>query len=175
MITIDGTTWDVPCTIERTSEMTASEISGLLLDKTYFNDVIGTYMRYSVTLAFTPMRNRGLASESDYYEVYELLTDPVNAHAFTMPYNGNDLNITARVESVSDALVRLPGNVEYWQGITFEAISIAPTKTYTLDEAINTGMPALPDAASPSAGDTYTYTGETWEITDYEDADGTRY
>ena len=167
--TVDGTTWDVPCKIEREAEMTASEISGMMLDKTYFNDVIGTYMRYTVSLAVP------FGQESDYYELYEVLTDPVAYHTIVLPYNQSNLTLNARIEVVSDEYVRTPGDGRYWRGTTFEAIAVAPTKTYTLDEAIDAGMPALPDVSTPSTGDTYTYNGETWEITDYDDADSTRY
>ena len=44
---IDGLEWNVPCQIERTSEMTPSEISGMLLDKSYFNDVVAKIGRAS--------------------------------------------------------------------------------------------------------------------------------
>ena len=33
MWSIDGSNWDVPCTIEREAEVTASEVSGMLLNK----------------------------------------------------------------------------------------------------------------------------------------------
>ena len=46
MFSVDGVQWDVPCRIVRTAEIAASEISGMLLDRTYFNDVLGTWMRY---------------------------------------------------------------------------------------------------------------------------------
>ena len=49
--TVDGVEWNIPCTIERTAEITASEISGLLLNRNYFNDVLGTYMRYTISIA----------------------------------------------------------------------------------------------------------------------------
>lgn len=68
MITIDGYQWPVPCDIEREAEMTPSEISGMMLDKTYFNDVLGTYMRYDVSLAVPPKLER------EYDEIYETLT-----------------------------------------------------------------------------------------------------
>jgi hypothetical protein len=38
MFVLDGMSWDIPCDIERIAEMKASEISGMLLDKSYFND-----------------------------------------------------------------------------------------------------------------------------------------
>ena len=44
MLTIDGVVYDVKVDVRRTAEMTASDISGLMMDKSYFNDVLGTYL-----------------------------------------------------------------------------------------------------------------------------------
>lgn len=166
---IDGIPWDVPCSVKRTAEMTASEISGMLLDKTYFNDVIGTYMSYTVALAVP------FDMENEYAALYDMLTDPVAFHSMTFPYNGEDLNINARIQVVSDDYVRQPNNGRYWRNTEFTAIATAPTRTYTLSEAITYGMPELPDAVAPGVGDTYTYNGSEWEVTDYDDADNTQY
>ena len=99
MISIDGAEWDVPCDLERTADITPSEISGMMLDKTYFNDVLGTFLTYDVTIAVPP------TMEEEYFQIYEALTDPVESHQFVMPYNGDTVELTARVESVRDALV----------------------------------------------------------------------
>lgn len=172
---IDGVVFDYHCTINRTSEMTASEISGLLLDKSYFNDVIGTFMRYEVTVAFPIIRNTGRAENSDYYTIYNILNDPVDAHTFVFPYNDSDVTVTARVESVHDVYVRLPREFEYWRGIQFEVIAIAPTKTYTLSEAITRGFAPLPDEGSAQIGDLYQYTADGWVLVTYTNADNVSY
>ncbi len=167
--TIDGTTWDIPCNIEREAEMTPSDISGLMLNKVYFNDVIGTYMRYTISIAVP------FGMESEYASLYEVLTDPKSHHTMVLPYNGSTITISARIEVVSDAYVRKPGGGNYWRDTKFTAISCAPSKTYTQSQASSAGLPALPDVENPSEGSTYTYTNGEWEVTDYDDADGTRY
>ena len=50
MLTIDGVVYDVKVDVRRTAEMTASDISGLMMDKSYFNDVLGTYICTDVAL-----------------------------------------------------------------------------------------------------------------------------
>ena len=35
---IDGLEWQYPCQITREAKLTASDISGMMLDKSYFND-----------------------------------------------------------------------------------------------------------------------------------------
>lgn len=170
MFTIDGLTWDVPCSIERTSEMTASDISGLMLDKSYFNDVLGTYMKYSIKIV-VPFDMR-----DEFNAIYEAITSPVDGHTMVLPYNGSTITITARIVSISDVYVRLAGGETYWKGITFEAISNYPSKTMELDEVIAAGRTPMPDVAEPSIGDTYTWDGDEWvPAQTYTDADNIAY
>lgn len=156
MFTIDGITWDIPCTITRTAEIKASDISGLMLDKSYFNDVIGTYMSYTIKLAVPN------GKVTQYAEIYEALTNPVDGHTFVLPYNDDTLNLTARVANVSDVYVRLPGGGMTWRGISFTAIGINPTKVNTLDTVLSMGRAPVPVIAMPEIGDTYTYTSNGW-------------
>ena len=123
MITIDGVSWTIPCDITRTAEIKPSEISGLLLNKTYFNDVLGIYMNYEISLVANP------ASMADYYAIYEIITQPVGEHTFVFPYNGSTITVVGRVEEISDVYVRLPNGATYWKGISFEVTANEPSKT----------------------------------------------
>ena len=156
MITIDGYEWDVPCDIEREAEMTPSEISGLMLDRSYFNDVLGTYMRYDVTLAVPPSR------EADYATLYETLTDPVDAHMFVLPYNQTTLNLTARVENVQDVLVYTTTRRQLWKGIKFTVIANHPTKSMSLGKVIDRGKSPLPEVIGLPIGTLYVLTENGW-------------
>lgn len=167
--TVDGIEWDVPCKIERVAEVTASEISGMLLDKTYFNDVLGTWLRYTVSLAVP------IGREREYTLLYETLADPIDAHSFTFPYNQGDISVTARVEVISDEYVRNPSGGRYWRSTSFQAVSIAPTKTYSLDEAITRGLAPLPQEGGAQVGDMFEYTSSGWEQVSFDDADGIYY
>lgn len=170
MFMIDGLIWDVPCKIERTAEITPSEISGLMLDKSYFNDVLGTYMSYTISMA-VPLNMR-----EEYAQIYEAITNPVDGHTLVLPYNNGMIEITARIASISDVYVRLPGGQNYWKGIQFTAIANYPTKAMTLGEMVVTGRAPFPAVADPSEGDTYTYTNGGWvPAVTYEDADGIYY
>jgi hypothetical protein len=129
---IDGARWEYPCQIERTAEVTASDLSSLMLDKSYFNDVLGTWLRYSLTLA-VPIGN-----EPDYYAIYDALTAPVEGHDFTLPYNSTDIDFFGRVLSVSDVWIQMTdGN--YWKGTRFEIIASEPSKEATLDDVVTRG------------------------------------
>lgn len=163
---IDGLVWPYPCQIERVAELKASELSGLMLDLSYFNDAQGTWMRYTVTLAVP------FGYEDDYAAIYEQLTKPVDGHQFVMPYNNSDITLTARVLQVSDALVRMPGDKRYWKGTTFEIVANQPSKLTTLNETLIRGRTPWPDLAVVTVGDTYTYTENGWQpAQSYPDGD----
>ena len=166
---VDGMEWNFPVDIERVAEVTASEISGMLLNKTYFNDVIGTFLQYTITLV-VPFGN-----ESAYTELYEILTDPVDAHSFVLPYNEGSITITGRVKNISDVYRKLANGKYHWKGIKFDVISNNPHKTHTLGEAITRGISPIPDIAGAEEGDTYTYNGTAWVVAEFEDADEKAY
>ena len=165
MFTIDGITWPVPCQIECVSEVRPSQISGLLLDKSWFNDVVGTYLSYTVALAI-PMNLR-----EQYGQLYETLTDPVDGHVFTLPYDQGDLTVTGRVRDVSDQYVRLSGGEVVWKGPRFTIVSNHPSKQMSLGETLARGRAPLPDIAAAHPGDIYTYTPTGWQKTPYSNAD----
>ena len=157
MITVDGIQWPIPCDIKRTAEIKASDISGMLMDRSYFYDVLGTYMQYEISLIPSPQ------DMGAYYALWEQLSQPVDGHTFTLPYNGDTIEITGRVGSVSDVYVRMPNGGVYWKGVSFVVTSNAPTKTMSLSEVISRGLTPLPDVEEPEIGDTYTYTANGWE------------
>lgn len=156
MWSIDGTVWDIPCTIERTSEMTASEISGMMLDKSYFNDVIGTYLKYSIRLEVP------FGSEDNYVDLYEILNEPVDGHQFQLPYAGGLLAITGRVESIKDVYMRNADGTLHWKGIQFDIIANHPSKEMKLSEVISRGATPLPDESDVDVGATYNYSAQGW-------------
>lgn len=120
MFTIDGVAWSIPCDIKRGADIRESEVSGYLLNREYYADVIGVYLQYEVTLVPDP------ASMSDYYALYELLTQATGDHTFILPYNGETVTLRGRISSPSDVYV-LRGNVAvYWKGMRFTVTSNTP-------------------------------------------------
>ena len=162
MWSIDGNNWDVPCTIERVAEVTPSEVSGMLLNKQYFNDVIGTFMKYTIAIAVP------VGMESDYKYIYEVLTEPVEAHTFVFPYNDATIQITGRVETVSDKYYPGANNSNGWRGTKFTVIANHPSKELSLSQAIQRGMMPLPLVQHANAGDVYVY-DSGWQSQDVSD------
>ena len=121
MFSIDNIQWNLPCDIERKSEIESSSISGKLTTGEYFNDVIGTFIKYDVKLVANPQR------KSDYYALYEAITNPVRQHTFVFPYNGQTKQFVGRVESIRD-IYKKTGNEFHWTGISFTVVSNEPIK-----------------------------------------------
>lgn len=173
MFTVDGISWDIPCDITRVSEVTASDISGILMDGTYFNDVIGTYLSYTVKLAVP------LNMKQAYARLYETLNQAVEGHDFVFPYNRSTAEVHGRVTNISDVYVRMPNNGIHWTGIQFTVISNVPAKRQTLTGAINSGLPNGPMADVLDDGDSYTYdsSANAWTPTtfEYRDVDDETY
>ena len=150
MIQVDNITWAIPCKIVRKAELTASEISGLMLDKSWFNDVLGTFLSYTVSIA-APQ-----SMLNEYSALYEAITDPYDGHTFVLPYNQGTVQITGRVVSVQDTHYQLAGGASYWEGCTFEIISNYPTKTLSLGEVISRGRaPSPPQTSYPDGDERY--------------------
>lgn len=169
MFTVDGMEWNFPCDIERITEMTESEISGMLLNKQYFNDVIGTYLKYTVTLVVP------FGHMNEYSRLHGILTEPVESHVFVLPYNQTNITINARVASISDVYRRMADGSAHWKGIKFDVISNNPIKTQTLGEAITRGIASLPDISGAQEGVPYIYNGTEWVEADYQNADEIAY
>jgi len=170
---VDGIEWNLPCAIKRVATVQPSEISGMLLDKTYFNDVIGTWLEYEIAIAIP------LDRKDDYTTLYEKLTDPVDAHTFVLPYNQSTVQITGRVENIQDSFVRLPGDARYWKGISFSVIADHPTKIYSLSQVLTMGRSPFPDSTSVASGSYWLYTStngwQPYTPPTYNNADVTRY
>lgn len=170
MFSIDGQQWPYPCDIARTAEIRSSEVSGLMLDGTYYNDVLGTFMQYTVKLA-VPFNHR-----DTYAAFYEMITAPVEGHTFVFPYNNTSITITGRVENISDVYVRLPNGGVAWKGIQFTVTSNVASKENTLEGLVSRGADIFPAPAAHNEGDSWTWHNDRWVLSaSYDDADATRY
>ncbi|MBO7670973.1 MAG: hypothetical protein J6S60_10335 [Oscillospiraceae bacterium] len=136
--------------------MKESNISGMLLNGQIFRDILGTYYSYDIRLEM-PLKNKGR-----YHSLIEQLSEPVDGHAFVLPYNTDTLQLTGKVEKPKDVWVKLPSGYTYWDGLAFTITANGPTKELSLSQAINRGLTPLPDVMEPAIGDTYTYTANGW-------------
>ena len=120
MFTVDGVEWAIPCDIERKANVTESDISGMLLNRRYYADVIGTYPQYQITLVPNP------AAMADYYALLAVLRQPVGEHTFILPHDGSTITIHGRTDGPQDVYVRRGNGVPYWKGTRFTVTSNEP-------------------------------------------------
>lgn len=166
ILTIDGVNYDVKCSVRRQADVRDTEISGELLDGSYFHDVAGTYFDYEISFLYP------LYDKDKYAAIYEVLTKPVDGHSFVLPYNNSTITLTAKVDTLADELLEFETGTKYWRSLVFRLISNAPSKTMSLSQVLLRGRAPLPDVATPAQGTTYTWDGTTWVASvTYEDAD----
>lgn len=170
MFTIDGMTWPYPCDISRNADVRSSDVSGEMLDGSYYNDVLGTYMSYTVKMA-VPLNQRDLASA-----YFETASAPVEGHTCVFPYNQGTVIIAARIENVSDVFVRLPNGAQYWKGLQFTVVANHATRALSGAEIIARGRALMPEVAEHNEGDVYVWENGAWVLTtDIQDGNLIRY
>ena len=158
MFWIDDMQWDLPCDITRMADIKPSDISGMMLDRSIFNDVLGTYMSYNVKIVVP------IGLELRYNSLYEILTQPVDGHDFRLPYASGTIQITGKVGSVRDLYARMTDGSVHWRGISFTVTANHPSKKMEFGQVVSTGLRPLPSEESVNVGEAYYYGLEGWEL-----------
>lgn len=122
MIKVDGTTYNFPCDISRKARIVSSDVSGMLMDNTEYNDALATYYDYTIKIA-VPITDMNI-----YAAFFEQVTAPVNSHTFTFPYNQGTKDIVAKVESISDRYFREVNGVQVWRSVQLNIHALKPSK-----------------------------------------------
>ena len=122
MIKVDGTTYNFPCDISRKARIVSSDVSGMLMDNTEYNDALATYYDYTIKIA-VPITDMNI-----YAAFFEQVTAPVNSHTFTFPYNQGTKDIVAKVESISDRYFREVNGVQVWRSVQLNIHALRPSK-----------------------------------------------
>lgn len=126
---VDGTPYTLPCTIIRKTEKRIGDNAGYLMNKHFHNDVLGTYITYTVTLAVP----RG--KESEYSNLYTFLAMPHGEYTFQMPYNQSFITFNGKVDNISDRLrAQIDDNgtaVNIWTEISLDITSTDPIQGAT--------------------------------------------
>lgn len=112
MIGIDGTYYYFPCDISRKVRITSSDVSGMLMDRTEYNDALATYIDYTLKVAIP------IDKMNEYTTFFEQLASPVDCHTFYLPYNQTYLNFKGKIDSLSDVYFRKVNGVQVWRSVT---------------------------------------------------------
>lgn len=120
MFDIDGTRFIFPCDLQRKVTLESSSSSGMMLSRNYFNDVIASYLSYSVKLVIP------LGQEQNYSRLFSMLSKPVGEHYFTFPYNQTTISFYGKIDSISDKYYRRINGKEIWRDVSFEVTATRP-------------------------------------------------
>ena len=114
---LDNTEYTFAVSVKRRSVVVSSDNSGMLMDGTYYNDVIGTYLEYDVSFAIPE------GQQDAYVAFYEAITSPVAYHDFVLPYNNQSVVVRGRIQNISDTYMQKnsQGKVT-WRNISFTII-----------------------------------------------------
>lgn len=108
--------------IKRSFSVTDSDKAGRVLTGRMQRDIIGTFYNYTVQLDTNKL------SESEYDELYEVLSAPVDYHQITVPYGQSTLMFDAYVTSGDDTL-NMARNSKQWSGLSINFIAMEPQRT----------------------------------------------
>lgn len=127
MIKIDGIEFAhaVAPKLKRNFNILDGENAGRLIANAVMErDVLGTFYNYTLTI------DAQFMSKSEYDELYELLSSPVDSHMIEMPYGQDTITFEAYVTSGSDELATCKGG-NLWGGLSINFVAIAPQRRAT--------------------------------------------
>lgn len=109
--------------LQRESSVLDGENAGRLKNGNLTRDVIGTFYNYA--LVVSPDLNH----LSEYDDLYNTITSPVESHRVSMAFGQGVLGFDAYVTSASDELRRI-GNKNIWKNLSFAVIAMEPQRYY---------------------------------------------
>lgn len=163
---MDNAEYNFACSVKRRAVIVSSDNSGILLDGSYYNDVMGTYMEYDVSLAIPA------GQEDAYVAFYEAITNPIPYHDFVLPYNNEMTLVRGRVANISDTYMQKNalGKVT-WRNITFtvaESIAHKPA-----NGAYTPVVPPNPFITAENVDEELVFTIVDYDNIDFENVDET--
>lgn len=125
---IDGKNYNIAVTdLKRSAAVLDGENAGRVKSGAMVRDIIGTYYNYSMTLDTSSI------SPSDYDELYNTVTAPVDSHNVTLPFGQSIISFKAYVSGAEDTLVKTKSatddNEAIWQGLTVTFTAMKPQRT----------------------------------------------
>lgn len=132
----DGIPWSVPCKIVRTMEIKGSAVEGMMMDLSWFNDPLGTWLVYTIVIPVPANKT------AEYCALYELLSNPVTEHSFTLPYNDGHYTFSGRVRKLQDNWHKMYDGNAYWECDAFEITPNAPYKKIVNGQIVIEGITA---------------------------------
>lgn len=108
--------------IERNFAIVDTDDAGRVLTGAMERDIVGTFYNYTVKL------NTNFLSFSEYDELYEILSAPVEYHWIILPYAQTTLRFKAYVTSGKDVLKRISQKGNHWKQLSVNFIAMEPER-----------------------------------------------
>lgn len=106
---VEGREFNVFVTeLSRTARVEESSLSGDVRSGEHFRDMVGTYYDYDMTIGTDSL------SETEYDDLYETLTAPVESRVVELPYGRGSIVFEAYIDSVGDKLVSKRKGMARW-------------------------------------------------------------
>lgn len=123
MITIDGTTYDVPVVSMTRKAEFLDKYAERTEDGAMHRELIGVYFNYQIQFGST-------TDTAVYAALWTKLTEPVEFHTVTVPdEDGINYTFTAYFSGVGDTLRRVKNSTAFWKSLTVNFIAQIPART----------------------------------------------
>ena len=123
LITIDGSTYDVPIVDMQVSYEPLDKYAERTADGKQHREIIGVYAKYEVTFGISN------ANPSDYASLVDVLTEPTEFHTVILPTETGTLTDSFYFGPVRHTLYRVQGSNKYYKGLKVSIIPREPTRT----------------------------------------------
>lgn len=122
-IEIDSTQFNIPVTILKEDADFLYKYAERTVDGKLHSELIGVYFNYQLTF--------GRGTGSDYNDLWEKITEPVEFHSVKVPYpDGTGYKtFQAYFSNVSHEIRRVSGTTNYWEGLTVNFIAQEPARS----------------------------------------------
>lgn len=119
-VIIDTVKYNVPViSIDRSADF-LYKFAERTVDGTLHSELIGVYFNYDMKF--------GKASVSDYTDLWEKLTEPVEFHTIVVPDEKGFHEYSAYFASVSDSLYRIQGTSHFFKNLKVKFIAQKPAR-----------------------------------------------
>lgn len=124
LVTIDGVGYDVSVKeLKRSASILDGENAGRSKSGRMRRDIIGTYYNYTLTL------NTKSLGQSEYDNLYQVLTAPEDSYIVSLPYGQTTLTFEAYISGTTDSLVSSRGGTNTWGELQVTFTAMAPART----------------------------------------------
>ncbi len=121
MITIDGTTFDVPVIYMKRTADFLDKFAERTEDGDLQRELIGVYFNYQLRFGQT-------TNTTEYAALWDKLTEPVEFHTVVVPDENGDYTFTAYFSNISDELRKQKATEVFWKSLTVNFVARSPER-----------------------------------------------